>query len=97
MSSLSLKIHRLIAALQAQFLTADPLPEMILLNPMDDGPHARFLAFRGDGATALHDALADRNIVTDVRGDVLRIGFAIYHDAEDVTRLVDNLTQIPMA
>lgn len=91
------KISGHVAALQAQFLTADPLPEMILLNPMDDGPHARFLAFRGDGATALHDALADRNIVTDVRGDVLRIGFAIYHDAEDVTRLVDNLTQIPMA
>jgi selenocysteine lyase/cysteine desulfurase len=25
-----------------------------------------------------------RNCITDVRGDVLRIGFGLYHDEEDV-------------
>jgi selenocysteine lyase/cysteine desulfurase len=29
------------------------------------------------------------NCVTDVRGDVLRMGFAIYHDGEDLERLVE--------
>jgi hypothetical protein len=27
------------------------------------------------------------NVITDVRGDVLRIGFGIYQDGEDVDRL----------
>ena len=29
-----------------------------------------------------------RNCITDVRGDVLRIGFGIYQDEADVERLV---------
>lgn len=78
-----------VAVLQQQFLEHNPLPDMHLLNPPDGKPHARFLAFQGSKASSLHDALAARNIITDVRGDVLRIGFAIYHDAEDVERLVD--------
>ena len=27
--------------------------------------------------------------MTDVRGDVLRIGFGLYHDEEDVVQLAD--------
>lgn len=83
-----------VAALQAQFLKDDPLPGFKLLNPINAQPHARFLAFRGETALALHDELADQNIVTDVRGDVLRIGFALYHDREDVARLVKILGQL---
>ncbi len=33
------------------------------------------------------EELNDVNCITDVRGDVLRIGFAIYHDRADVERL----------
>ena len=77
-----------VASLQAQFLDGNPLPGFALLNPLGDEQHARFLAFRGETASALHDRLAEQNVVTDVRGDVLRIGFALYHDREDVERLL---------
>lgn len=83
-----------IEALQEHFLRHDPLSDMRLLNPLDGKPHARFLAFQGGNAPSLHDALAERNIITDVRGDVLRIGFAVYHDADDVDRLVEVIGEV---
>ena len=48
--------------------------EAELLNPLDGGPHARFLAFRSPDAERWHGELAARDCITDVRGDVLRIG-----------------------
>jgi selenocysteine lyase/cysteine desulfurase len=58
-----------------------------LLNPLDGRPHARFLAFRSPEASRWHDELAALNCITDVRGDVLRIGLGLYHDEEDIGRL----------
>ena len=78
------------AGLQRDFLDragATVLGETELLNPLDGRPHARFLAFRTPRAQRWHDELMAANSITDVRGDVLRIGFAIYHDDEDVGRL----------
>ncbi len=83
-----------VATLQKQFLEEAPLADFALLNPIDDQPHARFLAFKGDRAATLHKSLAEQNVVTDVRGDVLRIGFALYHDPEDVERLTKMLGQL---
>ncbi len=71
-------------ALKDQFCEAEPLPEMKLLS----GPNARFLAWQGEAAPALHAALDAKGAVTDLRGDVLRIGFALYHDADDVAALL---------
>ena len=59
-----------------------------LLNPLDGSEHARFLAFRSPDAQRWYAALKAKNCITDVRGEVLRIGFAIYHDEEDVERLL---------
>jgi selenocysteine lyase/cysteine desulfurase len=59
-----------------------------LLNPMGGGPHARFLAFRHADAQRWYAELKGRNCITDVRGDVLRIGFGIYQDETDLERLV---------
>lgn len=81
-------ISKHVAGLQRKFLETNPLSQMELINPLGDGSHARFLAFRGKNAAGLHTALNSRGVVTDVRGDVLRIGFAIYHDATDVDRLI---------
>ena len=53
-----------------------------------ESPHARFLAFRSPNAQRWYEALKAQHCITDVRGDVLRIGFAIYHDEADVERLV---------
>lgn len=68
-------------------LAATPLAEAKLLNPGGD-PRARFLAFRSPRASAWKTALDGYDIVTDVRGDVLRIGFGLYHDQRDVKRLL---------
>jgi selenocysteine lyase/cysteine desulfurase len=70
---------------------ATPLCEAELLNPLDEGPHARFLAFRSADAQRWYADLKSKNCITDVRGDVLRIGFGIYQDEEDVERLVQLL------
>ena len=59
-----------------------------LLNPLDGGPHARFLAFRSPKAQAWCSELAAKKCVTDVRGEVLRIGLGIYHDESDIDRFV---------
>ena len=80
-----------VTALQEQLIDSlghTPLAKAELLNPLDGRPHARFLAFRSPDAQRWYEELKSKNCVTDVRGDVLRIGFAIYHDDEDVRRLV---------
>jgi selenocysteine lyase/cysteine desulfurase len=65
-----------------------------LLNPLDGSPHARFLAFRGGNAQRWYSELRAKNCITDVRGDVLRIGFGIYQDERDVDRLVELLGEL---
>jgi selenocysteine lyase/cysteine desulfurase len=70
---------------------ATALCEAELLNPLDGRPHARFLAFRSPHAQQWYAALKAQNCITDVRGDVLRIGFGIYQDEGDVDRLVQLL------
>jgi selenocysteine lyase/cysteine desulfurase len=65
-----------------------------LLNPLGDDCHARFLAFRSPDAQRWYQALIARNCITDVRGDVLRIGFGIYQDADDVERFVTLAKQL---
>jgi selenocysteine lyase/cysteine desulfurase len=91
------RISAHVAALQEQLIQSlhrTPLVGAELLNPLDGKPHARFLAFRSPDAQRWYEALKARNCITDVRGDVLRIGFAIYHDAEDVSRLVTYLESL---
>ncbi len=53
----------------------------------DEARRGRFLAFRTSQAGAVVARLAARNIIADHRGDRLRVGFGIYHDAADATRL----------
>jgi selenocysteine lyase/cysteine desulfurase len=85
------------AGLQAQFLAGlagTNLAEAELLNPPLDGPHARFLAFRSPNAQRWYADLKARNCLTDVRGDVLRIGFGLYQDESDVEAILGLLKQI---
>lgn len=91
------RISAHVAALQRKLvdsIAATPLADAELLNPLDGSPHARFLAFRTPAAKRWKDQLLARNCVTDVRGDVLRIGFGIYHDEADVDRLVHILGEV---
>ena len=85
------------ASLQKRLLgaiAATPVGDAELLNPLDEGPHARFLAFRSPHAQRWYSELKARNCITDVRGDVLRIGFGIYQDEADVDRLVELLGEL---
>ena len=75
-------------------LDETPLRAADLLNPLDGRPHAHFLAFRSPDAQRWQQALKARNCITDVRGDVLRIGFGIYQDEADVDRLAQLLAGI---
>ena len=86
-----------VAALQAQLLEAigeTGLGQALLLNPLDGAPHARFLAFRTPNAQRWYAELKAKNCITDVRGDVLRLGFGIYQDESDVGRLVELLSEL---
>lgn len=85
------RIAKHTAALQAGFLQSigdTPLAKAELLNPLGPARHARFLALRSRHALDWYSALQAKNCVTDVRGDVLRIGFGIYQDEDDLERLV---------
>jgi len=86
-----------VAALQERLLDAisdTPLADAELLNPLDGTAHARFLAFRSEQAQRWYTSLKASNCITDVRGDVLRIGFGIYQDGQDVDRLVQLLGRL---
>ena len=81
------RIATRVASLQAQMLEAigkTALSEANLLNPLNGKPHARFLAFRHQNAQRWCTELLARNCITDVRGDVLRVGFGLYHNEEDI-------------
>jgi len=84
-------------SLQVQLLdgiSATPLEEAELLNPLGGGPHARFLAFRAPSAQDWYSQLKAQGCITDVRGDVLRIGFGLYQDHSDVDRLLGLLSAL---
>lgn len=83
-------------ALQALFSAAvadrkaGRLAEAELLNPLDGKKaRARFLAFRHPDAQTWKAKLQDVNVITDVRDDVLRFGFGLYQDENDVARLIE--------
>lgn len=86
-SRISAQVERLQRQL-LEIMGENPLADSELLNPLDGHPHARFLAFRSPNAQRWHGELKAQNCITDVRGDVLRIGFGIYQDEGDVDRLV---------
>ena len=73
--------------LKARFLAADPLPGLTVTS----APQARFLALKGAEAPALHAMLDQRDVITDLRDDVLRIGFGLYQDAANVDALLDRI------
>lgn len=87
-------ISAYVTRLQQQFLSKLNVPQMQIVNPPGDAPHARFLALKGPRASRIHATLAQHQVVTDVRGDVLRFGFGIYLDEKDVDQLNEILKLI---
>lgn len=92
------KISAHIAALRDRLLAgiaATPLAGARLLNPPGNGPQARFLAFLHPHAQQWKKWLERQDVITDVRGDVLRIGIGLYHDPIDIDRLLEVLADLP--
>jgi selenocysteine lyase/cysteine desulfurase len=97
-------IHAHAHAMQARFVEqvgrhpglAAALPERALLVPLSEPRRGSFLtyALEGEGAKRLHDVLAAGNVLTDVRGDRLRFGFAPYHDVGAIDRGVERMAAL---
>ncbi|RJF93996.1 aminotransferase class V-fold PLP-dependent enzyme [Sphingomonas cavernae] len=68
-----------------------------LINPPDGGAHARFLALRSQEAQSWYRQLAEAGVTVDVRGDVLRIGLGLYHDASDIELFLERSRGIASA
>ncbi len=87
-------IHEHVRSLQSQFL-AGLNTRGIELGTLVPGPEqadrGHFLTFVSTRAPELCAELARREVATDVRGDRLRFGFAIYQDPEDVEQLLQRL------
>jgi selenocysteine lyase/cysteine desulfurase len=72
-----------------------PVNSTVLLVP-EEKRRGRFLAFRAREAGHLASRLAAENIIVDYRGDRLRIGFGIYHEAGDAIRLAEAIAKNPV-
>jgi len=91
------RVSSYVAGLQQQLLAQvpdTPLAGAEVLNPLNGGDHARFIVFRDQRAADWQAALQAQDSITDVRGDVLRIGFGLYQDSDDVDRLGVLLRQL---
>lgn len=81
-------IHSHVGALQDLFLDGSQRWPGRLL-PERSMPRGNFLTFQSEKAEDFYRALHSKNVITDYRGNRLRIGFGVYHNRDDVERLVD--------
>jgi len=85
-------ISKHVIGLQQRFLAT--APELGELLPPLAFERGSFLTFRRPDAESVHRRLHHQGVVTDYRGDRLRIGFGIYHDPADVDRLVSVIAAV---
>jgi selenocysteine lyase/cysteine desulfurase len=70
------------------------LAEANLVVPMAEPARGNFLTFRHPEAPRWHERLRQAGIVTDLRGDRLRLGFGLYHRPADVELLLQRLASL---
>jgi kynureninase len=92
------RIHVHIEELETRFVAelekaALPLNANQLVVPLTEPSRGQFLTFRSSEAAEIHQRLMEANLFTDVRGDRLRFGFAVYHDEEDIVRGVARMRE----
>jgi selenocysteine lyase/cysteine desulfurase len=69
------------------------LEKVALGQPMVEGERrGQFLTFRTTQARSIQKKLEAANVITDARGDRLRVGFGLYHDEEDVVEGAARIT-----
>jgi kynureninase len=62
-----------------------------LLVPLDAPGRGNFLTFATPDATVMHRRLHDAGIVTDVRGDRLRLGLGLYHAEAEMPHIAERI------
>lgn len=93
-------IHEYIISLQEYFLSELRRQELTLFHPINimtpitKTERAHFLSFSVPDAKHLVQELKNAGVVVDSRGKYLRIGFGLYHNKEDIDRLVILLKNI---
>ncbi|SCY88296.1 aminotransferase class V-fold PLP-dependent enzyme [Microvirga guangxiensis] len=91
-------IHAHAKALQQHFL--QHLADCPLLNqarlvvPQDEMRRGNFLTFETPEAQSIYASLKRQHVITDVRGNRLRIGFGLYQTQEEVVELSRRLTEL---
>ncbi len=90
-------IHAHAKALQQHFLrrvgSSALFEDASLVVPADETRRGNFLTFETPQAQAIHRDLKDLRVVTDVRGQRLRLGFGIYQTEEEVDDLVRRIDE----
>ncbi|HET8726587.1 MAG TPA: aminotransferase class V-fold PLP-dependent enzyme [Alphaproteobacteria bacterium] len=87
-------------ALQERFVAAlgerpgMPLSADQLLVPLEEANRGQFLTFETPLAGEFQERMRRADLITDHRGDRLRFGFALYHDAEDIAAAVDRMARV---
>jgi selenocysteine lyase/cysteine desulfurase len=85
-------IHDHALELQARFLSGEALPGA--LTPGPELERGNFLTFETEDARDVYQRLHHRGVITDYRGNRLRIGFGVYQDNDDVDRLIEVMREI---
>jgi selenocysteine lyase/cysteine desulfurase len=62
----------------------------------EPSPRAHFLSFRSQSARNTVNELREQGVVVDARGDLVRIGFGLYHDVSDVNFLVAAIREMEL-
>ncbi|MGH7534377.1 MAG: aminotransferase class V-fold PLP-dependent enzyme, partial [Gemmatimonadales bacterium] len=94
------RIHAHARGLQEHFLVGlerqrpPAVPVSALVTPRSLERQGHFLTFRLVEASELARRLGERGVVVDTRGDRLRFGFGLYHDEDDVDRLLARLAAL---
>lgn len=86
------EIHGHARALQEHFLAG--LGWEPALVPPTGVVRGNFLTFESDDAAGSYRKLHERGVITDYRGNRLRIGFGVYQDSDDVDRLLDTVREL---
>ncbi|HLS13139.1 MAG TPA: aminotransferase class V-fold PLP-dependent enzyme [Beutenbergiaceae bacterium] len=86
-------IHTHVTGLQESFIAAVQHQPGVLqgatLIPAAGLDRGHFLTYRTAQAGQITSELAGRGVIVDHRGDLLRIGFGVYHELNDVEALVN--------
>jgi len=89
------EIHKHAHWLQERFLQGDVAPGE--LTPGPEFERGNFISFDTERAADMYQTLHDNGVITDYRGNRLRIGFGIYQDSDDVDRLIEMMRRISLS